>query len=83
MFWLCGSLPSLDVHLPITGWRGEDFGLSTGHETLTALQAAEGGGQDEGGEGKWEAGRRQKFLFFKLKNKKENIKKVQCKMYTI
>ncbi len=50
MFWLCGSLASLDVHLPRHGRRGEDLGLSTGQGTLTALWTGEGGGEE------WEEG---------------------------
>ena len=63
----------MDVNLPRPGWRVEEFGLSTGQVTLTAFQAGERGGEvgegcGEGGrEGKWEAGRRQKYLFFQKK----------------
>ena len=46
----------LDAHLPGPGVRGEELGLPTGQETLTALGDKEGGG--EGG-GEWEGvGRR-------------------------
>ena len=43
MFWLCGSLASLDAHLPRPGWMVEDVGLPTGQGTLTALQTGEEG----------------------------------------
>ncbi len=42
----------MDVHLPRPGWRGEDFGLSTGQGTLTALWTGEGEGEE------WEEGER-------------------------
>ena len=48
MYWLFGILVCLDAHLPGPGGRGEELGLPTGQETLTALRAGEGGGEGVG-----------------------------------
>ena len=53
----------MDAHLPGPGVRGEELGLPTGQETLTALGTGEGGGNGMGGMGGyWEEGRKWKFL---------------------
>ena len=55
MYWLFGILVCLVAHLPGPGGRGEELGLPTGQETLTALWTGEGGGEGmEGVGGKWE-----------------------------
>ena len=38
----------MDAHLPGPGGRGEELGLPTGQETLTALGDKEGGGEGGG-----------------------------------
>ena len=56
----------MDVHHPRPGGSGEDLGLPTGQETLTALRTGEGGGERVGGVGgHWEEER--KWKFFKIK----------------
>ena len=62
MNWLFGSLVYLDAHLPRPGWSGEDLGVPTRQETLTALRTGEGGGEGVGGAGGyWEEGRSGNF----------------------
>ena len=59
MYWIFGILVCLDAHLPVPGGRGEELGLPTGRETLTALGTGEGGGEGVGGAGGyWEEGRK-------------------------
>ena len=63
MYWLFGILVCLDAHLPRPGGTGEELGLPTGQETLTALRIGERGGERVGGVGGyWEEGRKWKFL---------------------
>ena len=53
----------MDAHLPGPGGRGEELGLPTGQETLTALGDKEGGGEGGGGVGgRWEEGRKWKLF---------------------
>ena len=53
----------LDAHLPRPGGRGEELELPTGQETLTALRAGEGGGEEVGGMGGyWEEGPKWRLL---------------------
>ena len=59
---LCRSLVCLDAHLYRPGWSGEDLGLPTGQETLTALKVREGGG---GGEGREKGGGKEVDIFNK------------------
>ena len=47
VFSLC--LVCLDAHLYRPGWSGEDLGLPTGQETMTALSTGEGGKEGVGG----------------------------------
>ena len=63
MYWLFGILVCLDAHLPGLGGSGEELGLPTGQETLTALGTGEGGEEGVGrAGGYWEDGRKWKFL---------------------
>ena len=63
MYWLFRILVCLDAHLPGPGGWGEELGLPTGQETLTALETGEGGGEGVGeAGGYWEEGRKWKFL---------------------
>ena len=63
MYWLFGILVCFDAHLPGPGGRGEELGLPTGQETLTALRNGEGVREGvRGVGGYWEEGKKGKFL---------------------
>ena len=83
MHWLCGSLASLDAHLPRPGWRREDLGLPTGQGTLTVLQTGKGGGKEwEVGEGNGSMGGHRNF-FKKGKDQKSKDRQRAQLMYTV
>ena len=68
----------MDVHLLRPGLRGEDFGLSKGQGTLTALQTGEGrigvGRGKRCGKRVMEMGGGEETEFFSIKNIKTNNK---------
>ena len=74
MFWLFGTPVYMDSQFSRPGCRREGLGLPTGQGSLPSLKQGGGGRRGSGGvEGRWEEGRKWKFLNEKIKKRKKKV----------